>query len=43
MSEINHEQPFTEEEMKENSRVDAVAILAVVLVIVGLAAYAASL
>ncbi len=43
MSENNHEQPFTEEEMHANSRVDAVAILAVVLVIVGLASYAASL
>lgn len=43
MSENNHDQPFTEEEMRANSRVDAVAILALVLVIVGLATYAASL
>lgn len=43
MSENQSEQVFTEEEAHANSRVDAVAILAVVLIIVGLATYAASL
>ncbi|MEX1197241.1 MAG: hypothetical protein WEB57_05210 [Pseudohongiellaceae bacterium] len=43
MSENNPEQPFTEEEIQENSRVDAVAILAIVLIVVGLTSYFASL
>ena len=43
MSDKTPEQPFTEEEQQANSRVDAVAIFAVVLVVVGLASYFASL
>lgn len=43
MSENTPDQPFTPEEQRENSRVDAVAILAVVLIVVGLATYAASI
>ncbi|MGM0633138.1 MAG: hypothetical protein ACQETO_08175 [Pseudomonadota bacterium] len=43
MSDHSPEQPFTEQEQKENSRVDAVAICAIVLIVVGLASYFASL
>lgn len=43
MSDHTPEQPFTEEEQKQNSRVDAVAILAIVLIVVGMASFAASL
>ncbi len=43
MSDQTPEQPFTEQEQKENSRVDAVAITAIVLIVVVLASYYASL
>jgi len=43
MSENTPPQPFTEEERKANSRVDAMAILAIVLIVVGMVTYFVSL